>query len=236
MKKIYNYDMDTFEYTGEDFANLDPKETMMQGKDVYLIPAYATDKKPPETTTNETVIFKNNAWQIVADYRGQYMVDETMQPKEVKNFGDLPEGFIPITEAQSTTIREDPLYYVIVDGKLVKNSNYDEQQAEIRKQTFLKDFFKVEGYGYYRRVPKGYQSAVESMNVLFNVANVSNGLQEGLIIFYNEPDFTKPEECTEEWLVAHQIIMPAMTKVEFMQLYVAFMTAWNSQEHVTSEV
>ena len=109
----------------------------------------------------------------------------------------------------------------------------EEEQAELRQQEFLQDFFKVEGFGYYRRQPKGYQSAVESMNVLFNIANVTQGVQAGLIIFYQEPDFSKPEECTEEWLVEHQIIMPAMTLQEFMQLYVAFMTAWNAQEHVS---
>ena len=69
------------------------------------------------------------------------------------------------------------------------------------------------------------------MNVLFNIANVSDGIQAGLIIFYEQPDFTKEEECTEEWLVAHQIIQPAMTKAAFMSLYVAFMTAWNTEEH-----
>lgn len=109
----------------------------------------------------------------------------------------------------------------------------EEEKAEMRQQEFLKDFFNVEGFGYYRRQPKGYQSAVESMNVLFNIANVTQGVQAGLIIFYQEPDFSKPEECTEEWLVEHQIIMPAMTLQEFMQLYVAFMTAWNTEEHVS---
>ena len=108
-----------------------------------------------------------------------------------------------------------------------------EEETAQRQATFLQDFFYVEGYGYYRRQPKGYQSAVESMNVLFNIANVSQGIQAGLIIFYQEPDFSKPKECTEEWLVAHQIIMPAMTLQEFMQLYVAFMTAWNTEEHVS---
>ena len=69
------------------------------------------------------------------------------------------------------------------------------------------------------------------MNVLFNIANVSDGIQAGLIIFYQAPDFSKPEECTEEWLIEHQIIQGAMTKAEFMALYVAFMTAWNTEEH-----
>lgn len=100
-----------------------------------------------------------------------------------------------------------------------------------REKDFKSKFFNVTGYGWYRKQPKGYQSAVESMNVLFNIANVSDGIQAGLMIFYQEPDYTKAEECTEEWLIQHQIIQPAMAKAEFMQLYVAFMTAWNTEEH-----
>ena len=107
----------------------------------------------------------------------------------------------------------------------------DKEKADEREADFKSKFFNIEGFGWYRKQPKGYQSAVESMNVLFNIANVSDGIQAGLIIFYEEPDFTKPEECTEEWLVAHQIIQPAMTKQAFMALYVAFMTAWNTEEH-----
>lgn len=122
-------------------------------------------------------------------------------------------------------------YVLDGDRYVLNDAEYQQKQADIRKALFLQDFFKVEGYGYYRKQPKGYQSAVESMNVLFNIANVTQGIQAGLIIFYQEPDFTKPEECTEEWLVAHQIVQPAMTLQEFMALYVAFMTAWNNQEH-----
>ena len=115
--------------------------------------------------------------------------------------------------------------------EVILNPNYDEEQAEIRETNFKKEFFKVDNFGWYRKQPKGYQSAVESMNVLFNIANVAQGIQAGLVIFYQEPDFTIPEQCTEEWLVQHQIVMPAMTTQEFMQLYVAFMTAWNTEEH-----
>lgn len=122
-------------------------------------------------------------------------------------------------------------HYIWDGTDVVLNPNYDEEQAEIREADFKKQFFKVDNFGWYRKQPKGYQSAVESMNVLFNIANVAQGVQAGLIIFYQEPDFTKPEECTEEWLVQHQIVMPAMTLQEFMQLYVAFMTAWNQEEH-----
>ena len=100
-----------------------------------------------------------------------------------------------------------------------------------RETNFKSKFFYIQGYGWYRKQPKGYQSAVESMNVAYNIANENNGISAGLIIFYQQPDFTIEEQCTEEWLVEHQIIQGAMTKAEFMTLYVAFITAWNREEH-----
>ena len=121
--------------------------------------------------------------------------------------------------------------YIWDGSDVVSDPDYDEKQTAIREADFKKEFFKVNNFGWYRKQPKGYQSAVESMNVLFNIANMTQGIQAGLVIFYQEPDFTQPEQCTEEWLVQHQIIMPAMTLQEFMGLYVAFMTAWNTEEH-----
>lgn len=131
-------------------------------------------------------------------------------------------GLMVYTDIEST--EED---YVLYNGEYKTQAEIE----AIREADFKSKFFNIEGYGWYRKQPKGYQSAVESMNVLFNIANVSDGIQAGLIIFYQEPDFSKPEECTEEWLIEHQIIQPVMTKAEFMQLYVAFMTAWNTEEH-----
>jgi len=125
--------------------------------------------------------------------------------------------------------------YIVESGELVLNPNWEEEQAELREQNFKSQFFQVENYGWYRKQPKGYQSAVESMNVACNIANAMQGIQAGLIIFYEQPDFTKPEECTEEWLEQHQIILPAMTLQEFMQLYIAFMTAWNTEMHENTE-
>ena len=51
------------------------------------------------------------------------------------------------------------------------------------------------------------------------------------LIFYAKPDFTKPEECTEEWLIEHQSFNEEMTEQEFGQFYIGFTTAWNNQEH-----
>lgn len=146
--------------------------------------------------------------------------------------GEVPVLNDDIANVEITEEVYNNIDHYIWDGSdVVLNPNYDEEQADLREANFKKQFFKVDNFGWYRKQPKGYQSAVESMNVLFNIANMTQGIQAGLIIFYQEPDFTKPEECTEEWLVQHQIVMPAMTLQEFMGLYVAFMTAWNAEEH-----
>ena len=152
-------------------------------------------------------------------YQNEKIISYTEQPldKVLYNLDKIEETFDE--------------YVLDGDQYVLKDASYEQEQADKREADFKSKFFNIEGYGWYRKVPKGYQSAVESMNVLFNIANVSDGIQAGLIIFYQEPDFTKPEECTEEWLVEHQIIQPAMTKQAFMSLYVAFMTAWNTEEH-----
>lgn len=145
-----------------------------------------------------------------------------------------------IPEYQGLEIQEVPEGYVIVDFELVTVEEAQEKQAEIRKQTFLEDFFKVGEYGYYRRTPKGYQSAIESINTAFNnfILMQQAGITEfpaDVFIFYTEPDFTDPEQCTEEWLVAHQYKNNAWTAQEFGVFYSTFTRAWNNQEHETTE-
>ena len=110
-----------------------------------------------------------------------------------------------------------------------------EETKEERKARFLQDFFKVSlgelGTGYYRKKPKGYQSAVESINTAQIMCSKLNGLPAGILIFYKQPNFSKAEQCTEEWLAAHQIVLPAMTEEQFDELYLSFITSWNKQEH-----
>lgn len=62
---IYHYNKKG-EYIGEATADKNPLE---KGK--YLIPAYATDKKPPVPSENEVAVFENNDWIIKQDFRGR---------------------------------------------------------------------------------------------------------------------------------------------------------------------
>lgn len=88
---FYTYDEKTKEYTGTQNAFIDPLETKKQGKNVYLVPANATDKKPLETKENQAVIFNGSEWEIIADYRGKTYYIGT-EPHEMKELADLPDG------------------------------------------------------------------------------------------------------------------------------------------------
>lgn len=106
-----------------------------------------------------------------------------------------------------------------------------EEEAAKREKDFKSKFFEIPNFGWFRKVPKGYQSAVECLNLAFNNVNILGSLPAEMMIFYQEPDFTDPEQCTEEWLVEHQIKSPAMTREEFAQFYAGFSVAWNTEEH-----
>ena len=88
---FYGYDEKTKEYTGTQNAFIDPLETKKQGKNVYLVPPNATDKKPLKTKENQAVIFNGSEWEIVADYRNKTYYIGTEQ-HEMKELGDLPKG------------------------------------------------------------------------------------------------------------------------------------------------
>jgi hypothetical protein len=137
-----------------------------------------------------------------------------------------------ITQAE---YNEHPNKIIVVDGEIVLNPDYDQEEADAREAAFKADFFLIPNFGWFRKQPKGYSSAVESLNTAFNAVTIMQKLPAGMLIFYQEPDFTKPEECTEEWLIEHQTYSEEMTAQEFGAFYVGFMTAWNNQEHVNEE-
>ena len=88
---FYTYDEKTKEYIGTQNAFIDPLETKKQGKNIYLVPANATDKKPLKAKENQAVIFNGTEWEIVADYRNKIYYIGTEQ-HEMKELGDLPKG------------------------------------------------------------------------------------------------------------------------------------------------
>ena len=114
--------------------------------------------------------------------------------------------------------------------QIVKNP---EITAEDRTKDFYNNFV-VTSWGAFRKTPKGYSSAVEAVNTIFNMVNVAQAFTEQLaqlLIFYEVPDFTDAEQCTEEWLVAHQKTHEACDLQTFMQWYLEFQTVWASTQY-----
>ena len=120
----------------------------------------------------------------------------------------------------------------IVDFEWADTQEYADKKAAERETAFKKDFFEIPGFGWFRKQPKGYSSAVESITCAFNMVGVLGGIPAGTLIFYTAPDFYDAEQCTEEWLVAHQIPGAAMDAQSFGQFYATFLQAWNTQEHL----
>ena len=114
----------------------------------------------------------------------------------------------------------------------------DEQKAQER-QTQFSDNFIITSWGAFRKTPQGYSSAVEAVNTIFNMVNIAQGLNENLaplLIFYEVPDFTDPEQCTEEWLVANQKTHEPCDLATFMQWYLEFQTIWAQTQYTSQQV
>lgn len=126
--------------------------------------------------------------------------------------------------------------YIVVDGKLVLNPDYEEEQVLKRKANFENQFM-LTSKGNYRLNPKGYANAQQSIDTINNIVMAKQGLTEdiaNMIIFYDTPDFTKPEECTEEWLIEHQHHPEPMTVQEWVEFYIEFTTLYAQKQYKAS--
>ena len=84
--------------------------------------------------------------------------------------------------------------YVVFEGELILNPNYEAEQEEARKEQFNKDFFQT-SLGYIRR--KVTMKTGETKDFLSDLLPViSMGVNSGqavTIIAYKEPDFSTDE-------------------------------------------
>lgn len=93
MKYVYNYDEKTKEYLGKAEALLDPLETQLQQKEIYLLPADATFSEP---TLQEgyVSVFKEGAWENIEDNRGkEYWLQDDVYgtpARKMETLGALP--------------------------------------------------------------------------------------------------------------------------------------------------
>jgi hypothetical protein len=89
MKHVYNYSNETFELTGEEMADLDPEESKMKGRNVFLLPANATFVEPPVEVENKIQVFNTGKqkWSQRSDFRGSVHYSPTGEMTEIKDIG-----------------------------------------------------------------------------------------------------------------------------------------------------
>ena len=90
MLNIYLYNNNN-EYISESITMLDPEETRIQGKDIWIMPPNSTELKP-EFREGYIPIWNGESWDYAEDHRGEkgYIGKEFI---EIKELGPLPNGF-----------------------------------------------------------------------------------------------------------------------------------------------
>lgn len=121
-------------------------------------------------------------------------------------------------------------YALSADGTeyVLKDEAWEEEQTAKRQADFENNFLAT-SLGNYRLKPKGYANAQQSIDTINNIVTAMGGLNETIaqmVIFYETPDFSDPEQCTEEWLVEHQTHPEPMTLQEWVQFYIEFTTLY----------
>ena len=92
--KIYNYHPDYKYFYCESEADPSPLEP-----GVFLIPAHATDIKPPTCESNQIQIFNETSWDIIEDKRGTYYSIQTQQ---------VIENYNPLISPENATTQQPP--------------------------------------------------------------------------------------------------------------------------------
>jgi hypothetical protein len=108
--RIYNYQDGTGAFLSESDAAIDPLETAAaqaenpDAEPVYLMPALATTIAPPEFGPGQWPVFRDEAWTLVPDYRGEVWFTEDGAPRTVLEVGDPAEqGLLRVPSVKPRT-------------------------------------------------------------------------------------------------------------------------------------
>lgn len=197
---IYLYDKNTKEYLGTKIADSNPEETKIQGKFIPLIPANATLTPPPEFQENEIPVFNNGDWEVVKDYRRNFVkLDENLNVSEITALGEQ-DGYFVVAKDYGINIRDNRDKYKISEGEIVEKTPEEiaEEEIQARRAEFRREFFETSLGWIRRRVTMKDGSKKDFLSDLLPAIKAGIELGQPVkIIAYNEPDFRKPEQNIE---------------------------------------
>ena len=131
---VYKYDELTREFICVETAHLDPLESELQGKEVYLLPANATFIAPLIIKDGYAQVFKDGVWNYIEDNRGKeyWLADDVYgtPARVMKELGAFP-GNAVFEAPEKPPETADEIKKRLTDGvenwmnSIVQERNYD---------------------------------------------------------------------------------------------------------------
>ncbi len=138
----YNYDPITFEYICATDARIDPLESKVQGKDVYLCPSNATHTEPPLVdVVDKATIYdpKKDSWHMEQDHRGTIVYDaDTGDVMKITKIGIVLDDFI--IEGPVDMVKPKYIDGEWVEQAIIYNGVTVESKADVDAQTVKRIF------------------------------------------------------------------------------------------------
>ncbi len=117
--KCYSYNERSKVYSGEVDAQIDPLETRIQGKDVWILPANATLAEPPVVGKRQVAKWNGESWEVVADWTHCQLYNPKKKDEiSISEIGqEKPKGYYPIAQRNETPyfeveVKDDEVYFI----------------------------------------------------------------------------------------------------------------------------
>ena len=162
----------------------------------------------------------NNILEYAPKNKGSilnYNLDEIRMIKD--GYKEIIEPSIP-DYRHNIEYQESETSITIKYVKVEDAHDYSKDREDLFKCQFIET-----SKGWFRLQPKGFanaQQAIDFADRMIEKAGAITNQIASQIIFYKAPDFTKEEECTEEWLVANQSTWNSTKLEDWNTFYIEF--------------
>ena len=89
--KAYRYNSENKKYEGEATCQIDPLESEIAGKEIYLLPADCTYEVPPEAKEGFDIVWSGDAWEYKEQEKEPEPYVPTEKEKTQQKIWDLKE-------------------------------------------------------------------------------------------------------------------------------------------------
>ena len=138
--KAYRYNSENKKYEGEATCQIDPLESEIAGKEIYLLAADCTYEVPPEEKDGFDIVWNGDAWEY----------KEQEKPKE-------EEPYVPTEDELKTQVRAVRNSYLEQTDKfMLVDYPITDEERELYKQyrTYLRTYPECQDW--YKANPKTY--------------------------------------------------------------------------------